>query len=98
MAFHELDSALRPWVGPEAPADWMDAALRVGPDAWPRPHRGPCLLGGDAVRWCRQLGGGGIVCCELCARPVFVAPETCLERQDLEEISATFHASDLRPS
>lgn len=56
-------------------------------------HAGPCLLEGEPVDLARRHPCGGLVPCEVCGRPVFVAPDTCLERveDDLEEIDGGIH-------
>lgn len=97
MAWQEVDDATRALLGPAAPLEDLDRALR-------RP-RAPCgsasglhELAGPGVRWIQRLPGGGVAWCLHCGYPVFVPPETCVERIDLDEIEGTFHFSDLTRS
>lgn len=98
MSFHELHPHLRGLIGPEADHELLGNALRFcgGTDGR---HPGAygftgkataaehfCQIDGDAYTFCaRSSPGGGLTECLVCGTPIFVPPETCLERlQDLD--------------
>lgn len=96
MAWLEADPFTRQLIGPGAAAKDLTEALTLDrPAGCSSSPSGFHELDGPGVRWIRQLPGGGTAWCLFCGAASFVGPETCLERLDLEEISATFLASDL---
>lgn len=43
-----------------------------------------CQLDGDAYEWCSRIPAGGLAYCLVCGIPIFIPPQTCLERIDHE--------------
>lgn len=107
MGFDEADAPIvqgftgpgdveRALLGPGASSCAMELALKLPPLRCPKAEHEHHELDGAGVRWLQRLPAGGVACCVHCDWPVFVPPETCVERNDIEEISATFHFDDLR--
>lgn len=55
-----------------------------------------CELDGESYRWCARQPAGGLTYCVRCHIPIFVPPETCLERLEPDAAHTLHHASDLR--
>lgn len=96
MGFHEAGDVERALLGPGAPTEALELALVLPPRRCPRTDHEHHELDGAGVRWLQRLPGGGVAWCLHCDWPIFVPPETCVERLDVEEISGTFHFDDLR--
>lgn len=94
VTFGELDPAARPLVGPEADHELLGLAMRwcggVGPRGEPGARafvgkaQAPehlCELEAEAFEFCAKASpAGGLAACVICGCPIFVPPETCLER------------------